>query len=378
MVMRVAYRDGAVAWRWILGASFAAGCAPRLPPAQDVMATDADPSSPDAEPRDEGARIDGELPRDAIPGGGEGSASPDAPGPFTGVISTGAARRSASCLAAQRCAAGAVAADRETTCGTLTAGGSTWEVPSPLADGPVAADVYEGCLGRGPVADDASRLVTQVIDPDGAVVTAHLFSDNYFELYVNGRMVGRDSLGFTPFNTSAVRFQARYPMTLAVRLVDWEGHLGVGLEDRSGAFHVGDGGFIAAFSNGVVTDSTWRCRPVYIAPLDDPGCLLEDGDGNVDSSRCPSTDGAIRCIANNPLATCRAAHVRVDPRWAAPDFDSGRWTPAALFDAARVTADPAYTSFAGTLFSSARFIWSRNLDLDNQVLCRLTVAAPRS
>jgi hypothetical protein len=139
-----------------------------------------------------------------------------------------------------------------------------WDGPSPVADGPVAVDAYESCVGRGMVADYASRIVPQEVDPDGAVVTAHLFSDNYFELYVNGRMVGRDSLGFTPFNASAVRVQARYPMTLAVRLVDWEGYLGVGTESRAGAVHVWDGGSIAAFSNGIVTDGSWRCRPVYI------------------------------------------------------------------------------------------------------------------
>jgi hypothetical protein len=306
-------------------------------------------------------------------------AAPDVPRPtgaFTGVVTLGVGQRSATCEAAAMCAAGAVAADRETTCGSITQGGVTFPLPAPLAMGSPAVNVYDTCNGRGDVPDHASRLVTQVIDTDGEVVTAHLFADNYFELYVNGRYVARDSLGFTPFNTAAVRFQARYPMTIAVRLVDWEGYLGVGLESRMGAFHIGDGGFIAAFSNGAATGATWRCRSEYIAPLDDTSCLVEDADGNVDSSRCPSTDATVRCLANSPERTCRAAHAPLPADWASPAYDASRWTPAALYDAARVTADPAYASYAAALFAGARFIWTRNLDLDNHVVCRVTLTRP--
>ena len=49
------------------------------------------------------------------------------------------------------------------------------------------------------------------------------------QLYVNGEFVGRDNIAFTPFNSSAVRFRAEYPMTIAVHLADWETHLGIGM-----------------------------------------------------------------------------------------------------------------------------------------------------
>lgn len=298
------------------------------------------------------------------------------PGAFTGVLTTGVGQRSATCSAANACAPGAVAADRVTTCGTITGGGMTFALPAPVSDGERAIDFYDTCSARGDVPDYASRLTTRVIDADGEVVTGYLFADNYFELYVNGRYVARDSLGFTPFNAAAVRFQARYPMTFAVSLVDWEGYLGVGLESRSGAFHIGDGGFIAVFSNGVATSAEWRCRPAYIAPLDDGACLVEDEFGNVDSSRCPSTDATVRCLSNAPERNCRAAHAPIAADWFAPSFDDARWLPASLYDAARVTNDPAYSTYATTLFARGRFIWTRNLDLDNHVLCRVTVQRP--
>lgn len=300
----------------------------------------------------------------------------DATGPVY-VVTQGVGVRSPSCAAAAMCAPGAVAADRETTCGTIRANGLTVALPAPVSsDAPIAQDLYESCVGRGAVQGWEGRVQTRVVDPDGAVVTGYLFADNYFELSVNGQLVARDALGFTPFNASVVRFQARYPMTLAVRLVDWEGYLGVGLESRNGAFHVGDGGFIAAFSNGAVTSTAWRCRPLYIAPLDDPQCVVDDGAGNLDASRCPSTDATIRCLGADPTRTCRAVHLPLAADWSAPGFDDRRWPAAFRYDAARVTNDPAYTTFASSLFASAQFIWSHNLDLDNHVVCRVTIPAP--
>ncbi len=337
-----------------------------------ALARCASPASTPTPAREAGADV---APVDAISPTDTADAA-RAPGAFTGFITRGTGTVSAACGAAATCAPGAVAADRATTCGTLTEGGVTFPLPAPIAEGSPADNVYDTCTAGGDVPEVASRLVTRVIDADGEVVTGYLFADNYFELSVNGRYVARDSLGFTPFNTAAVRFQARYPMTIAVRLVDWEGYLGVGLESRGGAYHVGDGGFIATFSNGVATDATWRCRPEYIAPLDDAGCLGEDADGNVDSSRCPSTDATIRCLTNSPERNCLAAHAALPVDWAAPAYDASRWTAASLFDAARVTNDPAYTRYAATLFARGRFIWTRNLDLDNHIVCRVTVPRP--
>ena len=60
--------------------------------------------------------------------------------------------------------------------------------------------------------------------------------------------MARDRLAMTPFNSTVVRFRARYPMTYAVKAIDWETKYGLGMEYQ--AFNIGDGGFIAYFSDG--------------------------------------------------------------------------------------------------------------------------------
>ena len=51
------------------------------------------------------------------------------------------------------------------------------------------------------------------IDKDGEVVTGFIIADNYFQLYVNGKLVGVDAVPYTPFNSSIVRFRVKRPYT---------------------------------------------------------------------------------------------------------------------------------------------------------------------
>ncbi len=51
--------------------------------------------------------------------------------------------------------------------------------------------------------------------------TGYLFADNYFELYVNGVVVGKDRVPFTEINSSIVPFRVLRPFTFAGKLVDW-------------------------------------------------------------------------------------------------------------------------------------------------------------
>jgi hypothetical protein len=214
------------------------------------------------------------------------------------------------------------------------------------------------------------------VDNEGTVLEAALFADNYFELYVNGTYVGRDAVGFTPFNSHAARYRVDYPITYAVLLVDWEGYLGIGLEDQRDQLHIGDGGFIATFSDGTVTSSEWVCRPFYIAPLDDPSCIVVDANGNPDSSGCPSTDERVTCRTTDPEGSCRAAHFPLPGDWMSPDYDDSGWLPATTYTADQVTTAPGFRDYENTLFQRAEFIWTNNLNLDNLVVCRATVELP--
>lgn len=250
-----------------------------------------------------------------------------------------------------------------------SADGKRWSVPT-LQDGPLAVDLYNGCNGPGENPDYASQLKTVVIDEDGVDITGFIHADNYFELSVNGRFVARDSIAMTPFNTSVVRFRARYPMTYAIKAVDWETHMGVGLEYAN--FNVGDGGFIAYFSDGNRTGPEWRAETFYIAPLDDPSCVRATP--GRDSTFC-SQGVRPTCAQKDPKA-CNALHFSIPADWTSARFDDARWPQAITWPPAVVTDDVSYTRVA-KVFGNAEFIWTRNLRLDNLVLARYTAKGPR-
>ncbi len=290
------------------------------------------------------------------------------------VVTRGTAQKTGPCAVTLDCSTGGNI--REALCGEIVAeDGSVWAVPSPISNGSTPVDVFNECTVGGANPNFESELETQRIDGAGDEITAYLFGDNYFELYANGEYVGRDAVGFTPFNSHAARFQVSYPVTYAALLVDWEGYLGVGLEDMSEGLHIGDGGFIATFSDGIATDATWKCKVFYVAPLDDASCVAFDANGNADSSQCASNDAEVSCITNNPTSTCRALHLPLPDEWMRPDFDDSEWLPASTYTADQVTRSPGFRDYENSLFRGAQFIWTNNLNLDNQVVCRKTVAS---
>jgi hypothetical protein len=126
-----------------------------------------------------------------------------------------------------------------------------------------------------------------------------------------------------------------------------------------------------------VTDATWRCESFYAAPLDSDSCLRATAAGGIDSAGCADTDATVACVVSGDSAACRAAHASTPAGWERPGFEDGRWAPAALYAPDLVTRDPAYTTFATTRFAPAAFIWTSNLNLDNRVVCRTTIDAPR-
>jgi hypothetical protein len=175
----------------------------------------------------------------------------------------------------------------------------------------------------------------------------------------------------TPFNSTVVRFRARYPMTYAIKAIDWETKYGLGMEYQ--AFNIGDGGVIAYFSDGNGTHADWRAETFYIAPLDDPGCVRLAG--GRDSSFCSQ---AVRpaCAQKDPV-TCRALHFPVPQEWALPSFDATAWPNAVIWRPVEVTGVPAYVNYR-SMFADAEFIWTRSIRLDNLVLARYTAAGPRT
>jgi hypothetical protein len=258
--------------------------------------------------------------------------------------------------------------------GTISStNGIVWTVPATTSftSGPKASDLYNPVTGVRPANIGAVKLdsvpVTEV-DADGQVITGYLFGDNYFELYVNGKLVAVDPVPYTPFNSCVVRFKAKAPITYAIRLVDWEENLGIGSEDNQGnAFFSGDGGFIASFSDGTVTGSHWKAQTFYIAPLASPSGVTELLDGTRDSSSNPN-----HATSNG---NSYALHYLVPANWFAKSFIDGGWPAATVYSEGAVGVDnkPEYTNFREQFTGAgARFIWSSNLFLDNEVLIRHT------
>jgi len=257
--------------------------------------------------------------------------------------------------------------------GTITAeDGTVWTVPAAnnYTTAPKASDLYNQASGVTPASlseVDLSAVPVVEVDPDGEVITGYLFADNYFELYINGTLVGVDPVPFTPFNSCVVRFRAKAPVTYAVKLIDWEENLGFGTELNGGnPYHAGDGGFMAQFSDGTVTDGNWKAQTFYIAPVDDPANVIELPDGTRDSSAVPLTAGS----ANN-----YAIHFPVPDGWSMPGFDDSEWPQATTFSEETVGVDnkPAYTNFADQFGGSgASFIWASSLVFDNEVIVRFT------
>ncbi len=262
--------------------------------------------------------------------------------------------------------------------------GTEWTVPASVAftdDAyPFASDlhnVYGEAYPSAAVAVaalDGSDIVE--VEADGEVITGYLFGDNYFELYVNGVAVGKDRVPFTEFNSSIVRFRVSRPFTIAMKLVDWEENLGLGLEsNRGSAYHPGDGGVVAVFKDTsddvvAVTGSNWKAQTFYTAPIRDLSCPTETGSTR-SSNDCSTVD-------SDNGENYYGLHWELDTGWEREDFDDTSWPDATTYTNEQIGIDnkPSYTDFTDVFDDTANdamFIWSTNVILDNLVIARYTV-----
>ena len=189
--------------------------------------------------------------------------------------------------------------------------------------------------------------------------TADVWADNWFSLYVNGKLVGEDSVPITTersFNAERISFEATYPLTIAMVAKDFKEN-DTGLEYiGTGRQQMGDGGLIAQItdtSTGKVVATTgpeWRGLVVQRAPLD-TAC---------ESSATPATD-------------CTSESVGEPADWTAPSFDDSKWTPATVYTEDEVQPKDGYLSV--TWDPSAKLIWTSSLTQDNTILWRRSITA---
>lgn len=198
--------------------------------------------------------------------------------------------------------------------------------------------------------------------PNGSTrVVGDIWVDNWFVLHVNGSKVIEDSVPITTersFNAEEAVFSADFPMTLAFEFRDF-------MENATGLEYIntrrqqmGDGGAIAQFRDAEsgdllsVTNEDWRCLVVQHAP-NDTSCARES-QPRVDTGACTQTKTAI------------------PEGWTSSSFDDRNWPEATVYSARTVRPKGGYDRVNWS--SAAQFIWGADLERDNVVLCRTTIA----
>ncbi len=188
---------------------------------------------------------------------------------------------------------------------------------------------------RKPAGKDSGLIKPSLTD----TIKLNVYADNWFMLYVIGRLVAVDPIEFTPHNVVSVDFLPEYPMTIAVLAKD-NADPKTGLEYGSS---IGDGGFCLKFADGTVTNGSWKARSFFHGP--------EKGD----------------------VAASKVRHEPLPTNWWAVDFDDSKWVQAKEYTVEQV--DPKQPYFDHD-FAGAKFIWSDDLALDNTVIFRTKVDKP--
>lgn len=170
-------------------------------------------------------------------------------------------------------------------------------------------------------------------------IRVNVYADNWFALYINGRLTAVDSIPFTPHNVISVDLLPEYPMTIAVLAKD-NADPQTGLEYGD---QIGDGGFVIKFSDGTVSNATWKAKSFFRGPL--------------------------RGDTRNP----QVEYTPLPANWFAVDFDDRDWPQATEYSVGRVNPKQPYHEAD---FKGATFIWTENLDLDNTVVFRTRIEKP--
>lgn len=188
-------------------------------------------------------------------------------------------------------------------------------------------------------------------------ITAEVWADNWFAMYVDEALVGEDSVPITTersFNAETFTFSAVRPFLLATILKDYK-------EDDTGLEYIGepnqqmgDGGVIAQLKRTgsealvAVSSADWVCLVIHKAPL------------NKECEDDPS-----------PSETCQSEISDEPDGWMTLDFDDSAWAAATEYTEADVSPKDGYDEISWD--ASAKLIWTSDLETDNTLLCRLRV-----
>ena len=228
----------------------------------------------------------------------------------------------------------------------------------------------------GGAPDTGSSTVGDATDPTGATTgfdpagsgtgdvkgttstfVAEVWADNWFALYVDGELVGEDSVPIATersFNADTITFEASYPFTVAIEAKDFK-------ETDSGLEYIGepnqqmgDGGIVAQITDAetgevvAATSADWSVLVVQRAPLN-PSCESDP----------------------DPDATCEFEVSETPADWTTAGLDDGAWSAATVWSEADVDPKGGYDEIRWD--ASASLIWGTDLEVDNTILMRFTV-----
>lgn len=220
-------------------------------------------------------------------------------------------------------------------------------------------------------------------------VTAQIYADNYFEFYVNGKLIKKDPLDFTPHNAVKFTFDVTKgeKRVYAIKASDFATESGYEYTQTSQP-QLGDGALRILMSDGTVTSSAWKCFTTNFGPTDE--------------------SNAAGCSATN-LAACKLKSTPEPDNWKELSFNDASWSSAKEYTEAEagwgmaprfenglcgdltdgLTRQPKNPNKITTLqdeclspkdlnWGSSKFIWQGDLKRDNSILCRFTTEGTAS
>jgi hypothetical protein len=184
--------------------------------------------------------------------------------------------------------------------------------------------------------------------------TAEVWADNWFALYINGKLVGEDSVPITTersFNSEQITFKATYPLTIGLIGKDFKEN-DSGLEYiGSNRQQIGDGGVILQIKESksgkvvATTGKKWRVLAIQQAPL---------------NGECVTS--------NDPLRDCKSSEKLMPATWLKSSYSDSKWPFAREYSESEVGVKDGYLDIKWD--QKAKLIWGEDLKVDNTLLFR--------
>lgn len=200
-------------------------------------------------------------------------------------------------------------------------------------------------------------LVTSAYGDETRTIDADVWADNWLAVYLETELLKEDSVAITieqSKNKESFTFTTTLPAQINIIAKDF-------IENDSGIEYIGrrrqqigDGGLSAQFRDAATgevlaaTDETWLCKSIHRAPLNKSCALSED-----------------------PLADCEREISPEPEGWMSLDFDDSSWSAAKVYSDRTVRPSRGYDEVDWD--DSAKLIWTDDLEIDNTILCRVTI-----